>query len=141
MYEFMVYLKTACQDLYDGNVTVHNLKSICSNRDNFLKIIQEMENLHVGKDIVLQSANLRQMQVVSYEADLAVVQHFIYVCRNCRGRFLLHVEASITKKILCCCGCIPGLNYYLMAAHPLSLIHFYICTCTSKKINVVEIDD
>ncbi|CAG2212745.1 RNF213 [Mytilus edulis] len=85
MYEFMVYLKTACQDLYDGNVNVHNLKSICSNRDNFLKIIQEMENLHVGKDIVLQSASLRQMQVVAYEADIAVVQHFIYVCRNCGG--------------------------------------------------------
>lgn len=87
MYQFMVYLKTACQELYDGNVTVHNLNSICSNRDNFLKIIQEMENLHVGKDIVLQSANLRQMQVVAYESDLSVVQHFIYVCRNCGGRF------------------------------------------------------
>lgn len=83
---FMLVIRTVCEELCDGGINVHNLENICAEKDNFKIILQEMKDLPVDKDIVLDSISLRQKQLNCYKSDLEVVQHFVYVCRNCGGR-------------------------------------------------------
>ncbi|XP_071122875.1 E3 ubiquitin-protein ligase RNF213-like [Mytilus edulis] len=82
---FMLVIRSICEELCDGTINVHNLQNICKEEDHFRIILQEIQSLSVNKDIVLESISLRRKQLVCYESDLEVVQHFVYVCRNCGG--------------------------------------------------------
>lgn len=82
----MLVIRTVCEELCDGKINVYNLENICAEEDHFNIILQEMNDLPVDKDIVLDSISLRKKQLDCYKSDLEVVQHFVYVCRNCGGR-------------------------------------------------------
>ncbi|CAC5391512.1 unnamed protein product [Mytilus coruscus] len=85
MDNFIVVLEEVCKNLNDGTITIHNLKIVASNIENFETVIKEMKGFPGDKDIILESVNLRQKQLYAYESDLHVVQHFVYVCKNCGG--------------------------------------------------------
>lgn len=89
MDNFIVAFNAVCKNLYDGTISIHNLKSVASNLPNFGTVIKEVKGLPVEKDIILESVNLRQKQLYAYESDLHVVQHFVYVCKNCGGRLVI----------------------------------------------------
>lgn len=83
---FMLVIRTVCEELCDGKINIHNLENICAEEVHFKIILQEMKDLPIDKDTVIESISLRRKQLDCYKSDLEVVQHFVYVCRNCGGR-------------------------------------------------------